>query len=346
MTRGPKSASAKEVLSGDAPPDSPGGREPAAAWAEERLKAAVRLEPLTSDGSLRRYYRLRGPGLVLLHGPDPAENLAWLRIGRHLWCQGLPLPRIYEYDLKRGFFLLEDLGDEPLTGPKDLSAHYPEAARLLARFHIKGAAGFNPAWGHQTRAYDAAMAAGQEINYYLKRLIGDFLGRTGLPEGLQAEARRLGRLAAPAAADRVLMHRDYQGRNLMLKDGRPHIIDWQGARPGPAAYDLAALLEETPHAPLSPDRRAETLAAYIRARGPGAWRKTFKRELAVLSAVRMMQALGAYGSLASSGKKKFEAYVPPLMRRLAEQMAHPFLAPFPLLRRVTEEAVIQIERIK
>ena len=319
-----------------------GKREPALTWAEKLLGESFQAEALAVDGGLRRYFRLQGRGLVVLRGPDPAENLAWLRIGRHLWFQGLPLPRIHDYDLDRGFFLLEDLGEARLADPPDKTACYPEAARALARFHIKGAEGFNPAWGHQTPAYDARMATDQEINYYLTRLITGYLKRENLPAGIRAEARRLGRLAAPAPAERVLMHRDYQGRNLMLKSGRVHIIDWQGARPGPAAYDLASLIEETPYVPLSRDLKAETVAAYIRARGSGAWRKTFKLELAVLSAVRMMQALGAYGKLAGQGKLKFAAYIPPLLKRLNEQLAHPFLADFPQLRRVTEEAVIHI----
>ena len=314
--------------------------DPAVAWAGTILNEKVEAEPLAGDGGGRRYFRLRGRELVVLSGPDPAENLAWLRIGRHLWFQGLPLPRIYDYDLDRGFFLLEDLGDERLADPPDKTDHYPEAARLLARFHLKGAEGFNPAWGHQTKAYDARMATEQEINYYLNSLIAGYLG-LGRPSGLGEEARRLGRLAAPGPAERVLMHRDYQGRNLMLKAGRIHIIDWQGARPGPAAYDLASLIEETPYVPLSEERKAETVAAYIRARGTGAWRKTFKRELAILSAVRMMQALGAYGKFVLAGKSKFESYISPLLRRLAEQMGHPALAGFPRLRRVTEEALIQ-----
>ena len=317
----------------------------AVVWAEAILMENVEVEPLAMDGSHRRYFRLQGRGLVVLHGPDPAENLAWLRIGRHLWFRGLPLPRIYDYDLDRGFFMLEDLGDERLADPPDKTSFYIEAAKLLARFHLKGLEGFDPAWGHQTRAYDAQMATGQEINYYLNSLIAGYLKRPELTAGLQAEARRLGRLAAPRPAERVLMHRDYQGRNLMLKDGRVRIIDWQGARPGPAAYDLASLIEETPYVPLNEDMKAQTVAAYIRARGPGAWRKTFKRELTILSAVRMMQALGAYGKFVMAGKSKFTSYIPPLLQRLDEQLRHPFLADFTRLRQVTGKALIQMESI-
>jgi aminoglycoside/choline kinase family phosphotransferase len=145
-------------------------------WAGNKLRETVTLAPLAGDGGQRQYFRLRERGLMLLHGPDAAENLAWLRIGRHLWFKGLPLPRIYDFDLTQGFFLLEDLGDAQLAGPTDMTARYPEAARILARFHLRGAEGFNPAWGHQTRAYDANMATEQEVQYYLRAFITGYCG--------------------------------------------------------------------------------------------------------------------------------------------------------------------------
>jgi aminoglycoside/choline kinase family phosphotransferase len=103
-------------------------------------------------------------------------------------------------------------------------------------------------------------------------------------------------------------------------------------------------MEETPQHPLSEEEKAETVEAYIRARGSGPWRKNFPRELVIVGAVRMMQALGAYGRLSSLGKTKFKAYIPPVLRRLSARWASPALAGFPLLRRITDAAVLHIER--
>lgn len=311
------------------------------AWAANRLShlgRAIDGTLLSGDGGARRYFRLSGEGLIVLHGPDKAENLAWLRIGRHLWYQGLPVPRIFDYNLEQGFFILEDLGSTHLADPGQTNL-YPDAARLLARFHIQGLKGLNPAWGHQTKRYNAQMAVDQEINYFLKSLVTDYLQMTGLPSGLKSEANRLGRLAAPRPSEMVLIHRDYQGRNLMVRNSALHIIDWQGARPGPAAYDLASLIEETPHAPLSEEERSATVAAYIEARPNGSWQKSFERELLVVGAVRMMQALGAYGKLTLAGKIKFAAYIRPVLTRLYDRLAQPPLAEFYLLRQVTGEAL-------
>ena len=120
-------------------------------WAETRLNAKIRLTPLPVGGGHRRYFRLEGQSLLALQGPDQAENLAWLRIGRHLWFEGLPLPRIQDYDIENGFFLLDDLGDLHLADSTEPGRYYPLAVELLARLHRQGLEGFSPDWCYQTR---------------------------------------------------------------------------------------------------------------------------------------------------------------------------------------------------
>lgn len=315
-------------------------------WAAKASGGEVRLLPLAGDGGARRYFRLRDRGLVALHGPDPAENLAWLRLGRHLWFKGFPLPRIHDYDLEQGFFLLEDLGDRHLADPPADADQYRQAVAVLARLHREGREGLNPEWCYQTRAYDAAMVATREVGYFLNSVLVDYLGWERPPRGAWAEARALGRLAAPRAEDRVFMHRDFQGRNLLIKDGRVHLIDWQGARPGSAAYDLVSLLEETPSGSLSPAFKEELLDVYRRARRSGAWSRTFGRELVIVGAARLMQALGAYARLTLAGKPQFAGFMPPVVRGLEERFRSPLLAGFPVLRGAVEEAARAINSLE
>lgn len=309
-----------------------------AAWVGARTGRPARLLPLAGDGGTRRYFRVADENLLALHGPNPAENLAWLRLGRHLWYKSLPLPRIHDHDLERGYFLLEDLGDERLADYPAHASHYLEAVDLLARLHREGLRGFNVEWCFQTRAYDAAMVETQEVGYFLNSFIGNYLQRPGWPRGARAEARNLARLAASRPEQRVLMHRDFQGRNLMLKNGQVHILDWQGARPGPAAYDLASLLEETPAGPLSPDFKKALVERYLAARGPDVRRRDFRRDLTIVGAARLMQALGAYAKLTLAGKPKFAAYIGPALGRLRELFQSPLLAPFPALAALVEAA--------
>lgn len=333
-----------------------------ATWVSWLLNDQVELSPLTGDGGSRRYFRVLGRKLLALHGSDQAENLAWLRIGRHLWYKGLALPRIHEYNLGHGFFLLEDLGDIHLADPPDHTGLYPEAAELLARIHREGLEGFNPDWCRQNRAYDRTMITELEVGYFLQSLLLDYLGWPDLPRGIKAEAGILARLAAPRPEERVLMHRDYQGRNLMIRpaaeemgkqkaDGprnrqqsRVFFIDWQGALPGAAAYDLVSLLEETPYVPLTEDYKEALVKIYLNARGRGPWQKTFREEMVILSAPRLMQALGAYAKLTLAGKSKFAGFMWPVAERLRGILSHPLLASScPLLRAAATEAATQLK---
>lgn len=333
-----------------------------ATWVSWLLDDQVELSPLSGDGGSRRYFRVLGRQLLALHGSDQAENLAWLRIGRHLWYKGLALPRIHDYNLGHGFFLLEDLGDVHLADPPDHTDLYPEAAELLARIHREGLEGFNPDWCRQNRAYDRTMITELEVGYFLQSLLLDYLGWPDLPRGIKAEAGILARLAAPRPEERVLMHRDYQGRNLMIRpaaeemgkqkaygprnrqQSRVFFIDWQGALPGAAAYDLVSLLEETPYVPLAEDFKEELVKIYLNARGRGPWQKTFREEMVILSAPRLMQALGAYAKLTLAGKSKFAGFMWPVAERLRGILSHPLLASScPLLRAAATEAATQLK---
>lgn len=314
-----------------------------------RLNASAEagLIPLTGDGSIRRYFRLDGTGLVALYGPDKAENLAWLQIGRHLWFKGLKVPRIFEHDLEAGFFLLEDLGDKFLVTPGHPAKRaalpcFRQAVEWLASLHNKGLDGFNSKWCHQTRAYDASMIKNQEVFYYLNSFLTDYLKWPRLPKGIEHEARDFSRLAAPSEKNYVLMHRDFQGRNLMLKNGQVYAIDWQGARLGSAAYDLSSLLNESPYQPFTGEEKEELISHYLHARGRGDWRKGFRHELTITGAARLMQALGAYGKLSLEGKEHFASYMPETIKQLAEKLQSPLLKSFPALRETALEASRQL----
>ena len=309
-----------------------------ALWTETELGGPVTLAPLAGDGGSRRYYRVQGAGLAVLYGPDQAENRAWFHIGRHLAAKGLPLPKITGADLETGFFLLDDLGDRHLADGGAGRTAYFEAVRILARLHQTGADGFDPAWCHQTQVYDREMVEKQEIGYFIRSLLQGYLKWPEPSAELLAEARSLaGEAAAPGG--QVLIHRDYQGRNLMLTKGRVFFIDWQGARLGPAAYDLAALLQETPEGPLSDDFKEELIEHYFQSRPSGPWRETFRRELLVTGTARLMQALGAFAKLALSGKAKFHDYIEPALKILVHNFGRPPLAAaYPLLRKAAEQA--------
>lgn len=308
-------------------------------WARKNLGPGQKVEALNGDGGRRRYFRLKGRGRLVLAGPDPAENLAWLRIGRHLWFKSLPLPRIEAHDLSQGLFLLEDLGDELLARQprKDL---YFQAVELAARIHQEGSEGFDYRWSYQGDRYSAAMAEHDEIAYFLRQLVSGYFKFSRLPEGIKAEAQALASLAVSGREAWVLMHRDFQGRNLIDCRGRLWVLDWQGARLGPAVYDLSSLMEECSTCRLSDGLKDELLRHYLKIRRLLSRHKFFQRELAVVGAVRMMQALGAYGKFSLEGKNKFKAFIAPGLDSLAGMFRREELSPFPLLRAVIEETAL------
>lgn len=295
----------------------------------------VKAVPLAGDGSERRFWRFeRGAYAVVgVSGSDEAENRASLMIGRHLLQAGLPLPEILAADPGAGVFVLEDLGSEHLRdaalrpqGP----GLYLEAARLLARFHEKGRLGFNLNWCHQTPYYDRSLVLGREICYFLTHLALGWARFRPSPvqrEKLAREARRLAALILPGAEEEVLIHRDFQSRNLMVKNGAVRLIDWQGARLGPAGYDLASLIYD-PYAPWARAMASDIAAAYLAARttltSARARAVINQDRLTLLGAARLMQALGAYGRLAPA-KPAFAAYIPQALQDLRQLWRHPSL---------------------
>jgi len=310
-----------------------------AAWLKDVLGAVPALVPLARGGGNRCYFRLPGRGLVALHGPDRNENLAWLRLGRHLWFKGLSLPRLRVHDLGRGFFLLDDLGDGRLEDHPDRLVHLSRAVTNLARFHLEGRKGFNPAWSFQTKVYDAALIARWEAGYFLKAFAAGYLGLK-LPRPVWAEAWEFARLARPESGHRgpALMHRDFQGRNLVVKGEEIFILDWQGARLGPAAYDLASLLEDHPYEDLPEELAARLTDQYVKEAGPAGGGRAFRRELLWLGAARLMQALGAFGHLTLIGRPGFTRAMKPVTSRLRRHFSQPPLKRFKGLRTVLDLA--------
>jgi len=313
-----------------------------AAWLKSLLGPVPELVPLASGGGGRRYFRLPGRNLAVLHGPDRRENLAWLIIGRHLWFKGLPLPRLRGHDLEQGFFLLDDLGDERLEDRPDRLDHLPRAVANLARFHREGLNGFNPAWAFQTRTYNTALIARQEAAYFLRSFAADYLGLK-IPRPAWAEAREFARLVGPERMKPNLMHRDFQGRNLMVRGEEVFILDWQGARLGPAAYDLASLLDDHPFEDLPEESLDRLTDLYLKKSGQTGRGRAFRRELLWLGAARLMQALGAFGKLTLAGRPGFTRAMKPVLGRLRRRFNSPPLRRLSGLGAVLEAAIAALE---
>ncbi len=283
--------------------------------------------PLAGDGSSRRFFRIRtGQGSrVLLVGPDPRENAAYVRIARHLGVRGVRVPEVLGFDPTRGWILVEDLGDRSLFGAlrepgADRVGLYGPVLDLLVRMQVAGSEGFRLETGFAARPYDARTMVEDEGLYFARELLEGVLGLRP-PAGFGAELEALAR-RVPREGGRFFLHRDFQSRNLHLVADGPAVIDFQGARPGPLAYDVAALILD-PYAHNPPDVREALLAGYLRRlRDAGAADAWSAEAWAAVGTFRLLQALGAFAKLGwRMGKPGFREHVPAALDLLWQHLA-------------------------
>ena len=314
---------------------------------------AMAWQPLAGDGSDRRWYRLTAGKqrmIVADHGikPDAAtcEAEAFVAIGRHLHRQGLPVPEIFLADPFAGLVFLEDLGDEKFqdrvrtaVDPAQVEADYRRLIDLLIEMALRGGEGFDPSWTHQTPRYDQAVVRDKECRYFAEAFLEGHLGLGLSFDRLAPECRRL---AEAVAAVRPLgfMHRDFQSRNIMVRDGHFFLIDFQAGRIGPPHYDLAALLID-PYVDLPPARRENLLSYFARrlAARAAVSTETLRRDYAYCALARNLQILGAYGFLTRRGKPFFAQFIPAAVRSLQQILAGLGRSAFPELTRLAYHAI-------
>ncbi|MDR2368987.1 MAG: phosphotransferase [Deltaproteobacteria bacterium] len=298
-------------------------------WAQKFLgEAGLAAEPLPGEASGRRYLRLVGPfgTAVLMIGPDLAENRKWRDLGLRLAGAGLAVPKITGFDDSGHFFLMEDLGSVRLDtlagGPPGtpeslgLMAAYVATAEALAEWHERALAAVGDLWDLNP-PYEPRSIKTLEWDYFIAGLMLLDLPLT-IRDDIEVEAERLCRAVAFEGKRKVLIHRDFQSRNVMVTPGGPMILDWQGARLGPATYDLGSLLWD-PYARLGAEAQGRCLEAYLRARDLPDPSGRFWDDLCLSSLMRLMQATGAYAKLSRvDGIASYAAYALPAVTRMSE----------------------------
>ena len=287
-------------------------------------------DPLPGDGSHRVFWRVSaqvsGKSFIAMANPPKTaarerENNAYVMIAHHLQQKGLPLPVIHQYDLAEGWFIMEDLGsvnlqDVVLSG-KDPVPLYQRVLEHLFDLQLRGQKGFDPGWCAQTGRYDRTVMQKYEAHYFRDAFLKGFLGRVGPWPGLETAFDHLAEMASRADSQ-FFMHRDFQSRNIMVDGESIGIIDWQGGRLGPLAYDLASLLID-PYVPLSDLQKQQIYDAYaarVKDHNPE-WAGPFERDYPYLAIQRNLQILGAFSFLSKVMKKtRFEAYIPHALKTL------------------------------
>ena len=307
---------------------------------------------LTGSGSHRQYFRLRAGddiSVIGVAGTDREENRAFLYLARHFAAAGIRVPEILAVSEDDMAYIQKDLGTELLfdriAPGRESGAYSPEERALLCKtmaalpkIQFAGAAGLDwsvcypePAFGERMVRFD--------LNYFKYC----FLKATGLEFNEVRLQDDFDRLCADLCADagETFMYRDFQARNVMIRDGEPYFIDFQGGRRGPVHYDVASFVWQA-RARYPDDLRREMIGAYIEALRtfrPDLDEDAFLSRLRIFVLFRTLQVLGAYGFRGYFEKKPhFLASVPFALDNLRKLLRTPF-AEYPYLNGILSQLV-------
>ena len=266
---------------------------------------ADHIEEMPASGSNRRYYRLTGiKSLIGVYGTNQEENEAFLYMAEHFNKKNLPVPQVVCVSEDKFYYLQEDLGDTLLfhaiekgrttsSFSEEEKVLLKKTIRQLPRIQFAGADGFD-----FNRCYPQAEFNQRSILWDLNYFKYCFLKATGLEfqeDKLEDDFMKMSDVLLRSSSS-TFMYRDFQSRNVMIKDGEPMFIDFQGGRKGPFFYDVASFLWQA-KARYPESLRNELLDEYMDALQQYTTidRHTFLSQLRHFVLFRTLQVLGAYG---------------------------------------------------
>lgn len=272
-------------------------------WAGE---LPLKIIPMQAHGSDRRYFRIFGKNknAIGVYNHDRRENIAFLEFSKIFLGTGLPVPEIYAEDLEKGVYLEEDLGDitlfSYLSDAREIEGFsekiiniYEKVVTLLPQFQITSGRKLDYSLCYPRGSFDkqSMMWDLNYFKYYFLKLAKISFDEQYLEDDFQKFTEFL------LQADRdFFLYRDFQSRNIMIRDGQPYFIDYQGGRKGALQYDIASLLFDA-KADIPQDVRDRLLEKYIAAVSQliTVDREKFMQFYYGYVFIRIMQALGAYG---------------------------------------------------
>lgn len=300
----------------------------------------VRIELLAGDASSRRYARILeadGRSVMCMVYPNPAagEERSFLDVQSFFARLGLPVPEVYAVYPEHGILLVQDLGDNLLeTVVEQVSEArrrelYLEAVELLIQLrHVT--AGMQSGCGAFYLAFDKPKLM-QEMQFFLTHFCRGLCRIQPSPAASRSLQQFFDILCTILAEEpRIIAHRDYHARNLLLYDGKLFIIDFQDARMGPAQYDLASLLRDS-YVTLPSTLVDSILDHYVHSVRPSPNGPQYFRYIFDLMALqRNIKALGTFGYQVSvRGSTRYLSAIPRTGRYIRDTMEHhPELMPF------------------
>ncbi len=294
----------------------------------------VSKQAVTGSASHRRYYRLTGPdgrSVIGVEGTDADENRAFLTLARHFAARGVNVPEVLAVDGL--LYLQRDLGTtvlyDALAAGRASGNYGPEEVALLRKtlsalpkIQVEGARGLDFSVCYPQPSFDGRMVD-FDLNYFKY----DYLKLNGLEFNEVRLQDDFDRLKADLLAEPsdTFLYRDFNARNVMLVDGEPWFIDFQGGRRGPLQYDVASFLWQA-RARYPDALREELLQVYLDALKAflPVDEARFRQRLRLFVLFRLLQVLGCYGYRGLwEGNKAFSDSIPPALELLRRQLPFP-----------------------
>ncbi|MFO7524355.1 MAG: RNase adapter RapZ [Ignavibacteriaceae bacterium] len=289
---------------------------------------AIHYDPLPPSGSYREYYRLKNDEVTSIgvYNNDRKENEAFISFTNQFTSKNLNVPKLYIENLNSEVYLLEDLGDETLFSrivglrkednyENKIIGLYKSVLTELPKFQIEAAKDFNYTHCYPRKEFDR-----QSMLWDLSYFKYYFLKLAKIPFNEQLIEDDFNNFTdfLLTADSKYFLYRDFQSRNVMLKNDTPYFIDYQGGRKGPLQYDIASLLFDA-KAELTFDMRTELLDFYVSSISEthGIDRYDFIEYYKPFILIRILQAMGAYGFRGFYERKShFLKSIPPALKNM------------------------------
>ena len=291
-----------------------------------------RVVPLTGDASDRKYFRILlpdAPSIVvsLYSSAFEFETRSFVNVAGLLEKMPVPIPGVLGHADDLGVLALEDLGDVTLQAhlgastPAEHAALYRQAVALIATLQRRGAELESPDYVAYGIAFDVEKLT-WEMDFFTKHFLEAYRGvvltddqRKTLREEFAHLVNRL------ASEQRVLCHRDYHSRNLMLHGNRLYIIDFQDARMGPDTYDLVSLLRDS-YVDLPEQTVDELIAYFLALKGETDRAAEFRDRFNLMALQRNLKALGTFGYQTTARRNPvYIQYIPRTLRYVRDNLA-------------------------
>jgi N-acetylmuramate 1-kinase len=325
---------------------------PVAGYLERHHVTDARVVPLTGDASDRRYFRIlprEGDAFVLAAYGAPFDYalLPFANTAELFAAMPVPVPRILGHADDLGVLALEDLGDVTLqahlgmAAPARHAALYRQAVAFVDLFQRRGRELTDSKYLPYGVAFDVPKLT-WEMDFFIKHFLEGYRGIVFAARERDALRAQLAEVVDELAAEpRVLCHRDYHSRNLMLRDERLCIIDFQDARLGPDTYDLASLLRDS-YVDLTEGTVDELIAYFLALQGRSGEDANFRRRFDLMALQRNLKALGTFG-YQTTGRRNpvYIQYIPRTLKYARET-----LHKYPRFKRLGEILGRHVDELK